>query len=340
MTTKRVLTGMRTTGTLHLGHFAGALKRWKEIQDTGEYENFFLLADIQALTTHADHPELLRQSIKDVTLDWLSVGLNPFLPNVHFVLQSQVPSRSDLSVLLTMFAKYNDVLRIPTLKEELKSQKHPNLGFINYPVDQAADIYMVSPLKFELEDQLLVPVGEDQVSHLEFANRLARKVNRKVGNVLLPCEPLVGHVGRLPGIGGNDKMSKSKGNSIDLRDDAETVRTKVMRMYTDPTRLTLDMPGDTVSNPVFVYHRAFNDDESEVADLTERYQNGKVGDVEVKNKLALAINRFLEPIRARRAEFENANIREILIEGSKAAQEVCFPVTETLKDKMYLGFPE
>lgn len=340
MTTKRVLTGMRTTGSLHLGHYAGALKRWLEIQESNKYENFFLLADIQALTTHADQPELLKKSIRDVTLDWLSVGLDPFRSDVHFVLQSQVPARAELSILFTMMAQYHEVLRNPTLKDELANQKQPSLGFINYPVDQAADIYMVSPVNPSGGDQLLVPVGQDQVAHLEFANRLARKINNKYGNIVLPCDPLVGHVGRLPGVGGGDKMSKSKGNSIDLTDDAETVRRKVMKMYTDPNRISPNMPGDVINNPVFIYHRAFNDDRNQVLELSDLYKVGKVGDVEVKERLAEALNRFLDPIRERRKKFEKVNLRDLLVSGSEAAQKYCLPVTEALREKMFLGYPD
>lgn len=337
---KRVLTGMRTTGALHLGHYAGALKRWKEIQDTGEYECFFLLADIQALTTHADQPESLIQSIKDVTLDWLSVGLDPNLSNIHFVLQSQVPGRSELSVLLTMIAGYSEVLRNPTLKDELQSLKNPTLGFINYPVDQAADIYMVSPTPPARGDHLLIPVGEDQVAHLELARRLARRFNKKFGRVFVPCEPMVGEVGRLPGISGKEKMSKSKNNTINLTDSPAEVERKVMRMFTDPNHIRADMPGDTVDNPVFIYHRAFNPNLDEVDDLTERYQNGKVGDVECKRKLIVALNNFLEPIRIRRAQFENIDITEILMQGSRAAQLACQPVVSAVKEKMFLAYPK
>ncbi len=192
MTTKRVLTGMRTTGRLHLGHYIGALKQWLDAQASEDYECFFLLADVQALTTHAETPALLEESVKEVVFDWLAVGLDPNLSRVHFVMQSQVPERAELSILLTMVAKYKEVLRNPTLKRELAQQKDPSLGFINYPVDQVADILMVCPYPHEPGDKILVPVGEDQVPHLEYARDLAKRFNRMYGQkVFLPCTALV-----------------------------------------------------------------------------------------------------------------------------------------------------
>lgn len=340
MNTKRVLTGMRTTGQLHLGHYVGALKQWLDIQNKGEYDCYFLLADIQALTTHADRPELLTQSIRDVVLDWLGVGLDPTKPNVHFVLQSQISERAELSIALSMIAGYKEVMRNPTLKAELKDLgKDATMGFITYPVDQVADIYMVSPTPPETGDKLLVPVGEDQVPHLEYARVLARRFNQKYGKVFVPCEALVGEVGRLVGTDGQVKMSKSKGNTINLADDAKTVERQVTKMFTDPKRIRADVPGNTENNPVFIYHRAFNPDETEVTDLTERYQRGKVGDVEVKRRLAAVLNNFLNPIRERRAKFEREDLREILIAGTKVAKNACIPVMESVREKMHLVYP-
>jgi len=335
---KRVLTGMRTTGSLHLGHYVGALKQWKEIQDTGEYECFFLLADVQALTTHADHPELLTKSVREVVLDWLSVGLDPNLPHVHFVLQSQVPERHELSVLLSMIARYKEVLRNPTLKTELRTQQDATVGFMAYPVDQAADIYMVSPQPGS-ESELLVPVGRDQSPHLEFANSLARRFNKKYGLVFVPCTALVGKLGRLVGIDGMTKMSKSLNNAINLSDDRKTVEESVRRMFTDPKRVRADIPGDTRNNPVFIYHRAFNADKAQVRDLGRLYRAGRVGDVEVKRKLAKALNDFLDPIRQRRLQYESVDVRGILEEGTWAARKACQPVVERVRELMHLSYP-
>lgn len=283
---------------------------------------------------------MLTQSVKDVVLDWLSVGLNPARPNVHFVLQSQVPERHELSLLLSMIAKNNELVRNPTLKAEMKALKEVTLGFISYPVDQAVDIYMVSPTPPEYGDQLLVPVGEDQVPHLEYARELARQFNRKYGQVFVPCEPLVGKVGRLVGIDGQAKMAKSLNNAIYLTDDAITVEAKVMKMFTDPKRVRADIPGTTKDNPVFIYHNAFNPNKEEIADLTERYGKGKVGDIEVKEKLARVLNNFLDPIRERRAHFEHsAEIRDLLISGTEAARKMCQPVIVSVREKMHLEYP-
>ncbi|OGM09029.1 tryptophan--tRNA ligase [Candidatus Woesebacteria bacterium RBG_16_36_11] len=341
MADKRVLTGMRTTGALHLGHYVGALKQWKEVQDSNQYECFFLLADVQALTTHAHKPELLSQSVKDVVLDWLAIGLDPTLANVHFVLQSQVKERYELSILLSMIAGYNEVMRNPTLKDELKNQKDVTIGFMTYPVDQVADIYMVSPYPPEKGQELLVPVGEDQVPHLEYARVLARRFNKMYGPVFVPCDALVGEIGRLVGIDGQAKMSKSLGNSIDLSDDKETVTAKVKSMFTDPKRIRPDIPGETENNPVFIYHRAFNPNKEEVADLTERYQKGKVGDVEVKEKLAKALNNFLDPVRERRVQAQkSADIGEIVRSGTEVARKACIPVVEAVREYMHLKYPK
>jgi len=345
--TRRVLTGMRTTGKLHLGHYVGALERWKEIQDLKDYECFFLLADTQALTTHSENPELLIESVRDVVLDWLSVGLDPGLPHVHFVQQSQVTERYELSGLLMMIAKYAEVMRNPTLKSELEGQESATMGFMSYPVDQAADIYMVSPTPFQRNDELLVPVGEDQVPHLEYSKVLAQRFNkmycsdRKKSKVFVPCTALVGRVGRLVGIDGQSKMSKSLNNAIYLADDATTVTAKVRRMFTDPNRTRPYIPGNTDdTNPVFMYHRAFNPNKLEVDDLTSRYQQGKVGDVEVKQLLAKAINAFLDPIREKRSKFENTDISEIVIAGTEVAKLACKPVIEAVRERMSLVYPK
>lgn len=358
---RRVLTGMRTTGELHLGHFVGALKEWKRIQDEGSHESFFLLADVQALTTHADNPAMLTRSVRDVVMDWLSVGLDPQLDRIHFVQQSQIPERVELSQAFMMIARFNEVMRNPTLKSELKALRtdgkndanedvdpesadmmdtgSATMGFMSYPVDQAADIYMVSPTPPQDRDELLVPVGEDQVPHLEYSRVLARRFNKDYGEVFVPCSALVGEVGRLVGTDGKEKMSKSLGNAISLSDDRETVNAKVRRMFTDPNRKRATDPGETENNPVFVYLRAFDSNVAEVQQLTEDYQNGRVGDVAVKQILAQRLNEFLDPIRDRRAQFEGANIRDMVMEGTQVARASAIPVVESVREKMHLTYP-
>ena len=340
---KRVLTGMRTTGALHLGHYVGALQQWINVQNSGKYECFFLLADIQALTTHAKTPHMLTQSVKDVVLDWLSVGLDPTLPNVHFVLQSQIVERHELSILFSMIAKYNEVVRNPTLKAELKKQDEATIGFMAYPVDQVADIYMINPVPMEEGDEILVPVGQDQVPHLEYARVLARRFNHDYAKdlppVFTPCEPLVGPVGRLMGIHGNEKMGKSADNAIFLSDSAEDVRRKVMSMYTNPQKKRRDDKGSTKGHVPIDYHRAFNADTSEVNDMVRRYRAGTLGDVEIKRRLVEVLEPILQPMRERRTQYESVDMREILEEGTRVTRAACALVTERVRELMHLTPP-
>jgi tryptophanyl-tRNA synthetase len=331
---------MRTTGPLHLGHYVGALKNWAEVQDQG-YECFFLLADVQAMTTHADNPALLTASVKEVVLDWLSVGLDPTRSNVHFVLQSQVPERYELSVLLSMIAPFSRVMLNPTLKAELAKQAHPTLGFVCYPVDQTADIEMVSPLPREYGDELLVPVGEDQAPHLEDARDLVRRFNDRYNGQLMECRALIGEVGRLPGTDeSGQKMSKSADNAIYLSDDAAMVVDKVRRMPIDPARKDgRHIPGNPDATPLFAYHRAFNPDKQQVADLEDRYRSATVGDAEVKRELARVLNEMLDPIRERRAQFEGIDFRSVLEPGTEVARAACRLVVEHVRERMHMTYP-
>ncbi len=336
MSTKRILTGIRPTGPLHLGHYIGALKNWVELQNSGKYECFFLIADIQATTTHAGAPEKLKENIKQVVLDWLSVGLDPQKSN--FVLQSQIGERHELTQLLSMVAPYNDLLRNPTLKSELKKQEDATVGFMIYPLDQVSDIFMIANTPMQSDDEILVPVGDDQKAHIEFANRVARRFNSVYHTDLFgQATAMVGKIGRLVGTDGKEKMSKSLGNCINLSDPAEIVASQVKKMFTDPNRIHGNEPGDTKNNPVFIYHRAFNDNLAEVADLTARYQAGTVGDAEVKQKLVIALEKFLVPIRAKRAEVEKtADIQAILEEGTQVARLHCQQLTKQMRQTMGL----
>jgi tryptophanyl-tRNA synthetase len=332
----KILTGIRTTGSLHLGHYVGALQNWKKLQDQNKYECFFLLADLQALTTHVQHPEMLEQAIYDIALDWLSIGLDPEKENVNFVLQSQVFSRYQLTVLLQMVAEYKRIMRNPTLKTELEKQTSASVGFMTYPVDQVADIFMVA--SDNLKEKVLVPVGEDQLPHLEYANELAKKFNKKYQEIFPKCQGLVTEFPRLVGIDGQNKMSKSLGNSINLSDNSKTVREKVFKMYTDPNRIRATDPGKVEGNPVFIYHDAFNPNQEEINDLKSRYRLGKVGDVEVKQKLYLALENFLNPIRERRLKFDKTYIRDVIYAGSKKAEINCQNITTKVKKAMGLTF--
>jgi len=337
VTRQRILTGIRPTGPLHLGHYAGALENWVRLQE--EYECFFLIADYQ-VSDYADDIDRVREAVWQVALDWLAVGLDP--QGSHFVIESQVPQHAELMVHLSWFMPLGRLQRNPTLKAEMAEletgKKGVPVGFFVYPLMQVANILMPRAH--------LVPVGEDQLPHIEMTREMARKFNRDFGEVFPEPKALVGRVPRLVGLDGQAKMSKSLGNTINLSDDVETVVTKVMSMYTDPTRLRATDPGHVEGNPVFMYHDAFNPDADEVNDLKERYVAGKVGDVEVKKKLASAINALLEPMRERRRYYEARPklVQEALETGSRfgyaTAEETIVAVREALRlDYFRRGMP-
>lgn len=317
---QRVLTGIRPTGPLHLGHYVGALKQWLDMQD--KYECFFLIADVQAMTTHADNPSLIQTSVRQVVMDWLAVGLNPHKRNVHFVLQSQIPELNVLYTLLSMITPFSWVERNPTIKSEKQFISDATLGFMDYPVSQAADILVVSFDPKVNDSKILVPVGQDQLPHLEATNDIARRFNRTYVPTFSECSGLVGEIGRLVGIDGSEKMSKSLGNCIYLSDTSQVVQRSVKRMFTDPTRLKATDPGHVEGNPVFIYHDAFNPNIAEVEDLKRRYLKGTVGDVEVKDRLIIALEAFLEPIRDRRERAAREDIGEILRSGTHKARQL------------------
>lgn len=329
---KRILTGIRPTGPLHLGHYAGALHNWVRLQH--EYECFFLIADYQ-VSDYADDIERVRQSVIEVALDWLAVGLDP--QGSHYVIESMVPENAELTVLLSWFTPLARLQRNPTLKAELsdlsnRGESGAPVGFFIYPVMQVANIL--------LPRAHLVPVGDDQLPHIEMTREIARRFNREFGEVFPEPEPLLGKVPRLVGTDGQAKMSKSLNNAIYLSDDADTVTQKVKRMYTDPTRLRATDPGHVEGNPVFLYHDAFNPDTAEVDDLKERYRAGRVGDVECKAKLASALNTFLEPIRERRAHFaaRPAEVRAALAKGADEGRRSAGETMRLVRDSLGLGY--
>lgn len=329
---KRILTGDRPTGMMHLGHYVGTLANRVRLQD--EYECFFLVADLHMLTTRTELERLRHTSenIRSVVLDNLSVGIDP--NRSTYFLQSSVPAISELQLIFSMLITVARCQRVPTLKEVMQDLEieQPSMGLLSYPVLQAADILCVRAN--------LVPVGKDQASHLEVTREIARRFNGLYGDTLPEPDTLIGEVPTLIGTDGQAKMSKSLDNAIYLSDDAQTVVRKVRGMYTDPNRIRADIPGKVEGNPVFIYHDAFNPNLEEVNDLKERYRQGKVGDVEVKTKLATAINAFLEPIRERRAELERNPriVEEVLIAGSERAQREAEETLRMVKDAMGLGF--
>ncbi|MGD0115245.1 MAG: tryptophan--tRNA ligase [Dehalococcoidia bacterium] len=332
MAKKRILTGIRPTGALHLGHYAGALENWVRLQD--EYECFFLIADYQ-VSDYADDIDMVRRSVFEIAMDWLAVGLDP--QRSHFVIESLVPEHAELTVWLSWYVGLGRLQRNPTLKAEMdelesRSKEAAPVAFFTYPVMQVANILMPKAN--------LVPTGEDQAPHVELTREVARRFNRLFGEVFPEPEGLVGRVPRLVGIDGQAKMSKSLNNAIYLKDDGETVTQKVMRMFTDPTRIHADDPGHIEGNPVFMYHDAFNSDKAEVQDLKERYVVGNVGDVEVKQKLARALNALLEPIRERRARYEAQPelVREALGSGSGYARRVAEQTMAEVRAALRLNY--
>jgi tryptophanyl-tRNA synthetase len=291
----RLLTGDRPTGRLHLGHYVGSLANRVRLQH--EYESFFIIADLHTLTTKPE-PQYIKDIplyIREIVLDYLAVGIEPSVSTIF--VQSAIPETFELNLLLEMLVTVPRLERMPTLKDMARDANMDSMpfGLLGYPVLQAVDIL--------LPRAQVVPVGRDNQSHIELARELARKFNNLYGEVFPEPDSIIGDVPLLVGTDGQNKMSKSLGNAIYLSDDAKTVEEKVRGMYTDPKRLRATDPGRVEGNPVFIYHDAFNSDRAEVDELKERYRVGKVGDVEVKNKLATAINTFLEPIRERRAYF-------------------------------------
>jgi tryptophanyl-tRNA synthetase len=328
----RVVSGMRPTGQLHLGHLVGALNNWVELQD--QYDCFYFVADWHALTSEYADTTAVVPNAAEMIADWIAAGLDP--ERSTFFVQSLVPEHAELFLLLSMVVPLPWLERVPTykeLQETLREKDLSTLGFLGYPLLQTADVAMY--------DARFVPVGEDQVAHLELAREVVRRFNNFFGEVLVEPEPKIGQVKRLPGLDGDKKMSKSLGNTIQLSDDAETVKKKVMQMYTDPKRVRADIPGTVEGNPVFMYHDAFNPDTAEVEDLKTRYRAGKVGDVEVKQKLARALNARLDPIRARRADViaRPSYIREVLHEGSRKARAAAHAKMEKVRDAVKLRYP-
>lgn len=331
MDRKRILTGDRPTGQLHLGHYVGSLQNRLRLQDS--HECFFLIADLHTLTTRPEK-DYIRQVgayVREIVLDYLAVGIDPER-SVIFV-QSGVPETFELNLILEMLISVPRLERLPSLKDMARAENLEAMpfGLLGYPVLQAADIL--------LPRATLVPVGKDNEAHVEVSREIARRFNRLYGEVFPIPEALIGEVPSLVGTDGQAKMSKSLNNAIFLADDPKTVETKVMRMYTDPKRVSADIPGTVEGNPVFAYHDAFNPDKAEVSDLKDRYRKGQVGDVEVKRKLVLALNQFLTPIRDRRAQFDRPTVEQVLVEGTRRARREAEETMRLVRDAMGLYRP-
>ncbi len=327
---KRILTGDRPTGRLHLGNYAGTLENRVKLQDT--YDTFLLVADYHMLTTRLERLDEIGRNVREVVLDNLSVGVDP--EKVTIYLQSLVPETTELHLYFSMLVTVSRAQRIPTLKEQLRDHdiSQPSYGLLGYPILQAADILCVRGD--------LVPVGRDQESHIELTREIARRFNELFAPVFPVPDALIPSDKLLPGTDGNSKMSKSLDNAIDLADDPDTVKRKVMAMFTDPKRVRATDPGTVEGNPVFVYHDIFNPNTDEVADLKERYVTGRVGDVEVKQRLVVALEGFLGPVRERRARYEAdpKQVDEIIRSGSERAREEARRTLHAVRGAMRLDY--
>ncbi|WP_076811115.1 tryptophan--tRNA ligase [Limosilactobacillus fermentum] len=335
MEKKVILTGDRPTGKLHIGHYVGSLRERVKMQESGEYDPFIMIADQQALTDNARDPEKIRRSLTEVALDYLAVGLDP-AKSTLFV-QSQIPALAELNLYYLNLVTVSRLERNPTVKAEIQ-QKNFNrsipAGFFTYPVSQTADI-----TAFKAN---LVPVGDDQEPMLEQAREIVRTFNSIYGEVLVEPEgvfPPKGQ-GRIPGLDGNAKMSKSLGNAIYLSDDEDTLKKKVMSMYTDPNHIHVEDPGQVEDNVVFTYLDIFDKDTAKVQELKDHYRHGGLGDVKIKRYLMEVLNAELAPIRQRRAEFAKdlPAVMDMLKAGSDRANQVAAQTLDEVKDAMGLNY--
>ena len=329
---KRILTGDRPTGKLHLGHWVGSIQNRVRLQD--EYDCFFIIADLHTLTTRPEREAIAEVPghVREMVLDYLAAGIDPERSTVF--VQSAIPETSELALILGMLVSLPRLERIPSIKD-MAQAAHLDVmpfGLMGYPVLQAADIL--------LPRAHLVPVGRDNVPHVEVTREIARRFNHLYGDVFPEPEPLVTADTVLVGLYGSQKMSKSLDNAILLSDSAETVQQRAMKVYTDPNRLRATDPGTIEGNVAFVYHDLFNDDKAEVEDLKERYVQGKVGDVEVKKKLAVALNTFLEPMRERRARFEAQPdlVDDVIAAGNRVMADVARETMEQVREAMGLTY--
>ena len=330
---KKLLTGDRVTGLLHLGHYVGSLENRIKLQDT--HECYFIMADLHMLTTKKEKKDIIdaRTNIRQMLIDYISCGIDP--KKVTLYLQSAIPAVYELNLIFEMLVTVNRLAGLPSLKEMAKNAKideqNMPFGLVGYPVLQAADILMA---KAEI-----VPVGKDNEAHIELTRDIARRFNSLYGDFFPMPQALLSETPTLIGIDGQGKMSKSAGNAIFLSDDAKTVEKKVRSMYTDPARVHAHIPGTTEGNPLFIFHDLFNPDTAQVSHFKERYRAGSITDVEVKNSLIEVLNTFLEPIREKRSmlEEEKGYVEEILYEGTLKMKDIASDVVKEAKSMMGLS---
>lgn len=322
----RILTGHRPTGPRHLGHLVGTLENWVRLQEG--HDPLFLVADLHMLTTQNAQPERLHQNILNLIADWLAAGVDPSKATI--VLQSIIPEHAQLSLLFSMLTTVARLERVPTYKEQVREMSlHPSLGFLAYPVLQTADILLYKAQQ--------VPVGEDQLPHIELARETARKFNHAFGECFPQPVALLSRTPRLPGID-NRMMHTSYGNAIYLRDTEQETARKVMAMYTDPARIHPTDPGRVEGNPLFIYQKIFNPNQGEIEEFSRGYRAGRISDVEVKERLVEVLNGYLEPLRARRMELiaQPKYLLEVLFSGTVKAKFIAQETLEEVYEKMGL----
>jgi tryptophanyl-tRNA synthetase len=332
-TRRRILTGDRPTGRLHLGHWVGSIANRVRLQD--EYECFFIIADWHTLTTRPEKDAIAEVpgNIREMVLDYLACGIDPERSTIF--VQSAIPETAELNLIFEMLVSLPRLERLPSIKDMAEAAHLDVLpfGLVGYPVLQAADIL--------LPRADVVPVGKDNVPHVEITREIARRFNYLYGGaVFAEPEPLISETPSLPGVNGMQKMSKSLGNAIMLGDEPDAVRQRVMSMYTDPNRLRATDPGTVEGNPVFIYHDAFNPNAAEVEELKTRYREGRVGDVEVKRLLFAALDAFLAPIRERREELaaRPSMVDDILLAGNEVMQREARSTLERVRDAMGMTY--
>lgn len=326
MTKKRILSGMRPTGKLHIGHYVGALENWVRLQN--EYDSFHLIADYHALTTDLDTKDIYQNSI-DMLIDWLAAGLDP--EKSPMFRQSQIKQHTELNLIFEMLITVNRLERNPTLKDQARDLNIENIifGHLGYPVLQAADILLYKGNA--------VPVGDDQVPHVEITREIARRFNNVYGEVFPEPEPLLTRFSRLPGLDGNAKMSKSLGNAVLLSDDPETVKAKIRKAVTDPQKIRKGDPGNPEICLIFAYHKKFNP--GEVPEIDAGCRSGALGCVDCKMNCASKISLFLEPIREKRKYYEERTdeVKSILNDGEQRARKAAEATMTEVHQKMRMG---
>lgn len=328
-----ILTGDRPTGKLHLGHYIGSLKNRVELQD--KYDQYIMIADVQALTDNAENPKKVRDNVKELLLDYLSVGTDP--KKTTICIQSMIPAIAELTIFYLNLVTVARLERNPTVKNELKQKNFSGgipAGFLTYPVSQAADITAFGAN--------YVPAGEDQSPMIEQTCEIVRKFNSIYGETLTEPKIILSKTPRLVGTDGKNKMSKSLGNTIYLSDDENEIEKKVMAMFTDPNHLRVSDPGNTKNNPVFAYLDAFGEDKEKISAMKAHYEKGGLGDVTVKKYLNEVLQNMLKPIREKRKKLENNMdyIYKIAYEGTEKARKITNQTLQKVKSHMQIGYED